>query len=261
MNESPAYDVFAIKYAERDARRSDHFIGGDPHDAPMSMDYFVWAIVGNGQTWVVDTGFGPDDAARRKRRLVRSTADGLSLIGIDAATTTNVILTHLHYDHVGGFDQFPNTRFHLQDREMAFATGRNMTTHEQSHSFTPRHIAEMVMAVHDGRVAFHDGDSQLADGLSVHLLGGHTDGLQVVRVNTRLGWLVLASDATHYYENMDTTRPFPIVFNLDAMVAGYDRLRILAGPDGVIVPGHDPKVFDRHPAADASLEGIVARLS
>jgi hypothetical protein len=68
---------------------------------------------------------------------------GLSLIGI-AATTTNVILTYLRYDHVGGFDQFPNTRFHLQDREMAFATGRNMTTREQSHSFTPRHIASQA---------------------------------------------------------------------------------------------------------------------
>ena len=72
---------------------------------------------------------------------------------------------------------------------------------------------------------------------------------------------MLASDATHYYENMDAARPFPIVFNLDAMVAGYDRLRTLAGPDGVIVPGHDPQVFDRQPAADTSLEGIVARLS
>ena len=123
---------------------------------------------------------------------------------------------------------------------MAFATGRHMTTHTQAHSFTARHVAEMVMAV--------------------HLLGGHTDGLQVVRVHTRSGWLVLASDATHYYENMNASRPFPIVFDVDAMVAGYDRLRELAGRDGAIVPGHDPMVFDRHAAADPTLSGIVARL-
>jgi glyoxylase-like metal-dependent hydrolase (beta-lactamase superfamily II) len=260
MATPPAYDVFAIKYAERDARRPDHFIGGDPHDTPMPMDYFVWAIVGDGQTWVVDTGFGQEDADRRKRRLLRSAAEGLALIGVDAATAPSVILTHLHYDHVGGFDQFPNAHFHLQDREMAFATGRHMTTHPQAHSFTARHVAEMVMAVHDGRVDFHDGDAELAPGLSVHLLGGHTDGLQVVRLQTRSGWLVLASDATHYYENMDASRPFPIVFDVGAMVAGYDRLRELAGRDGTIVPGHDPLVFERHTAADPSLNGIVARL-
>jgi glyoxylase-like metal-dependent hydrolase (beta-lactamase superfamily II) len=118
-----------------------------------------------------------------------------------------------------------------------------------------------VVAAHNARVDFHHGDEELAPGLSVHLIGGHTDGLQVVRVKTRNGSVVLASDATHYYENMDAIRPFPIVFNVEAMVAGYSRLRSLAGRDGVIVPGHDPLVFDRHPAADPALEGIVARLS
>jgi glyoxylase-like metal-dependent hydrolase (beta-lactamase superfamily II) len=261
MANPPAYDVFAIKYAERQARRPEHFIGGDPHDIPMPMDYFVWAIVGNGETWIVDTGFGQDDADRRKRTLVRSAAEGLALVGIDAGSTPKVILTHLHYDHVGGFDQFSNARFHLQDREMAFATGRHMTTPEQRHGFTAHHVAEMVMAVHDGRVEFHAGDAELAPGLSVHHVGGHTDGLQVVRVSTHGGWLVLASDATHYYENMHAVRPFPIVFDVDAMVAGYRRLRELAGRDGTIVPGHDPQVFERHAAADPSLSGTVARLS
>lgn len=171
-----------------------------------------------------------------------------------------VVLTHLHYDHVGGFDQFPNAEFHLQDREMAFATGRNMAESEFSHPFTARHVAEMVMAVHAKRVRFHDGDAELAPGVSVHHIGGHTDGLQAVRVRTATGWLVLASDASHYYENMESTRPFPIVFDVPAMIAGYDRLRSLAGPGGVIVPGHDPIVFERHPPADASLSGVAVRL-
>ncbi len=96
-----------------------------------------------------------------------------------------VVLTHLHYDHVGGFDQFPNAQFHLQDREMAFATGRNMIESEYSHPFTARHVAEMVMAVHAKRVCFHDGDAELAPGVSVHHIGGHTDGLQAVRVEHR----------------------------------------------------------------------------
>jgi glyoxylase-like metal-dependent hydrolase (beta-lactamase superfamily II) len=255
------YDVFAVKYAERDARRPEHFIGGDPHDTPMAMAYFVWVVVGKQQTFVIDTGFGEDDAALRKRRLLRSATEAVRLVGVDAATTPEVVLTHLHYDHAGGVRQFPNARFHLQDREMAFATGRHMNTPLFGHSFTAQHVADVVLAVHDRRVVFHDGDSELAPGISLHLIGGHTNGLQAVRINTRAGWLVLASDATHYYENMDTVRPFPVVFDVGAMVAGYDTLRRLAGSDGVIVPGHDPLVFERHAAADPALNGIAVRLA
>jgi glyoxylase-like metal-dependent hydrolase (beta-lactamase superfamily II) len=203
MSEIPEYELFAIRYAMREARRADHFIGGDPHDAPMPMDYFVWAIVGPDRTWVVDTGFEQDDATARRRRLVRTVTEALATIDIDATTVTDVVITHLHYDHIGGHAQFPIARFHVQDREMAFATGRNMTHRAINHSFTPSHIADMVLLVHGGRVVFHDGVDELANGLSVHHVGGHTDGLQVVRVRTDAGWLVLASDASHYYENME----------------------------------------------------------
>jgi glyoxylase-like metal-dependent hydrolase (beta-lactamase superfamily II) len=79
-------------------------------------------------------------------------------------------------------------------------------------------------------------------------------------VKTATGWLVLASDATHYYENFESARPFPIVFDVDAMVAGYGRLRTLAGPGGTVVPGHDPAVLERHRPADPALSGVVARL-
>ena len=263
----PTYAVYAVKYAERDARRSDHFhpdfpaAPDDPHDdLSMPMDYFVWAIVGRPGTWVVDTGFGPDDALRRERRLLRSAAEGLALIGVDAATVADVIITHLHYDHVGGFDQFPAARFHVQDREVAFATGRNMLTPGQQHGFTPQHVADFVLAVHAGRVVFHDGDDELAPGITVHHVGGHTDGLQVVRVHTADGWLVLASDATHYYENLETGRPFHIVFDVAAMLDGFERVRSLADDADRYVPGHDPEVLRRHRVAGPALDGIAVRL-
>jgi glyoxylase-like metal-dependent hydrolase (beta-lactamase superfamily II) len=255
------YDVYAVKYAERDARRPEHFLGGDPHDGPMPMDYFVWVVSGGGRTWVVDTGFGEPDATRRRRRLVRSTTDALATVGVDAAGVTDVVLTHLHYDHAGGWDQFPAARFHVQDREMAFATGRHMSRPALNHPFTADHVAELVRAVYAGRVVFHHGDEEIAPGLSVHLIGGHTDGLQVVRIETAQGALVLASDASHYYENMEAGRPFPIVFDVGAMVEGYETLRRLASTPEAIVPGHDPLVLERYPPAASGLEGVAVRLN
>jgi glyoxylase-like metal-dependent hydrolase (beta-lactamase superfamily II) len=260
---SPAqetYDVYAVKYAERDGRRSEHFVGGDPHDGPMPMDYFVWAVVNRNRTIVIDTGFGQTDADARGRRLVRSVTEGLALLGVEAATVEDVILTHLHYDHVGGFDQFPAARFHLQDREMAFATGRHMTRPVFRHSFTASQVADVVLAVHADRVVFHDGDQLVAPGLSVHLIGGHTDGIQAVRVNTERGWLVLASDTSHFYENFETGRPFPIVFDVGAMADGWDRIRELAEHPDDVVPGHDPRVLERYPVAGSGLDGIAVRL-
>src|SRR4051794_39655719 len=99
----PEYQVFAIRYAYRDAKRTEHFIGGDPHDAPMPMDYFVWVIKGLDGAIAVDTGFTAEVAAKRKRTWLRCPVDSLKLVGVDPAEVKTVILTHLHYDHVGGF--------------------------------------------------------------------------------------------------------------------------------------------------------------
>ncbi len=114
--------------------------------------------------------------------------------------------------------------------------------------------------MHAGRVVFHDGDDELAPGLSVHLLGGHTDGMQVARVETEIGSLVLASDSTHYYENFESGRPFPIVFDVGAMVEGWETLRALASSPDAIVPGHDPLVLQRYPAASPDTAGVAVRL-
>lgn len=259
---TPLYRVYAAKYAQRSAMRSEHFIGGDPHDEQMDMDYFVWAVVGQQGTkpWVIDTGFSAADAQARNRDLVRSSADALATVGVDATTATDVVLTHLHYDHVGGFAQFPEARFHVQDNEMSYASGRHMAQPAISHAYTADHIAGMVHLVFDQRVVFHHGDVQLAPGLSLHLVGGHTKGLQVVRVATEIGWLVLASDASHYYENYSDGRPFPIVYNLGDMLDGHRRCAELASDPAYVIPGHDPQVFDRYPPAEPGLEGIAVRL-
>ena len=259
---SDTWELYAVKYATLAERyRRDNFIMVDPHDdAPMPIDYFVWAAVGAEQTFIIDTGFDAGEAARRGRTLLRSATNALATVGVAAADVADVIITHLHYDHIGGFAEFPNARFHLQESEMRYATGPYMCSATMNHSFSPDHIAAMVHRVFEGRVAFHDGAAELAPGLSVHHVGGHTMGLQVVRVRTRRGWVVVASDATHFYENMNRSAPFPIIYNLGDMVRAYDTLRALADSEDHIVPGHDPLVLDRYPATDDRLDGIAVRL-
>src|SRR3954465_151021 len=102
----PEYELFAIRYATRDAQRSEHFIGGDPHDGPMPMDYFMWLARGGGRTFVIDTGFNAGVSGRRERTFLRWPVQTLTAFGIDVNTVEDVILTHLHYDHVGNFDRF-----------------------------------------------------------------------------------------------------------------------------------------------------------
>src|SRR5258706_4889055 len=185
---------------------------------------------------------------------------GLALLGVEAKEVEDVIVTHLHYDHVGNFGLFPAATFHLQDDEMAYATGRHMAQKFFSQAYEVDEVVAMVREVYRGRVRFHDGDAELAPGFSLHRVAGHTKGLQVVRVRTRVGWIVLASDATHLYANMNETRPFPIVYDVPRMVEGYRRLRELADAPELIVPGHDPLVMRRYPAPRADLQGVVVRL-
>ena len=256
----PAYEVFAIRYARRDARRPDHFVGGDPHDAPMAMDYFVWLIRNAERTIVVDTGFTAEVAKRRKREHIRAPKEGLALLGVKAEAVRDVVITHMHYDHVGSILDFPNAVFHMQDEEMSFVTGRYMRHERFAHSFEPDDVVGMVRMLFKGRVAFHEGAEELAPGVSLHHIGGHTPGLQSVRVHTQRGWVVLASDASHYYEHLETGRVFPTTFNLGRVLEGYDTLRRLADSPRHIIPGHDPLVMARYPAVSKALDGIAVRL-
>lgn len=262
MSEPGIWEVYAVKYAtQQDRYRHDNFIKPpDPHDGLMPIDFFVWAIVSDERTFIVDTGFDAHEAERRGRTILRSPADGLARIGIDAAKVEDIIVTHLHYDHIGGYDLFPNARYHLQETEMRYATGPHMCNHVLNHPFTADHVAGMVHKVFDGRVSFCDGTHELAPGVTVHLVGGHSMGLQIVRVRTARGWLVLASDASHFYENMEALAPFPIVYNVGDMVRGWETAHALATSPAHVVPGHDPQVLTRYPAVSADHEGIAVRL-
>jgi glyoxylase-like metal-dependent hydrolase (beta-lactamase superfamily II) len=258
---SDTYQLYAVKYAHHDRQARENFLQGDPHDtAPMPLDYFVWAIVGENRTFVFDTGFDAKIGRKRGREFLTPPGDGLKMIGIDPDRVKDVIISHMHYDHTGNNELFPNATYHIQDREMAFCTGRGMCHPQMRRSFEEEDVAAMIGRLFRGRVQFHDGVDELAPGLTLHHVGGHTAGLQVVRAKTERGWVVLASDASHFYANFEQMRAYPTVYNVGDMLEGFATVRRLGTTLQHVVPGHDPLVFDRYPAAKPGLEGIAVRL-
>jgi glyoxylase-like metal-dependent hydrolase (beta-lactamase superfamily II) len=260
MNDE-VYEVHAVKYASHARLAERNFLTPDPHDqGDMPLDYFVWAIVGRDRTIVLDTGFDETVARRRGRELIRSPGEGLRTIGVEPEKVPHVILSHMHFDHAGNHAMFPAALYHIQDQEVAFCTGRCMCHHELRRTFEAEDVTAMVDRVFKGRAQFHDGAGEVAPGITVHHVGGHSLGLQVVRVRTRRGWLVLASDATHFYANYRDRRPFAVVADVPAMLEGFETLRRLASSEDHIIPGHDPKVMELYPASAPGLEGIAVRL-
>ena len=243
------WEVFAVKYADRNSRtRKDSFLFDDDHHLQHDMDYFMWVLRRGNDLILVDTGYDQEEADRRGRPIRLDPREALSPLGIAPEDITTLIVTHLHYDHAGGLRHFPNATIHIQASEMAYATGPCMCHGTLKAPFTADHICEAVKRLYSGRVVFHEGDGEVAEGVTVHRTGGHSKGLQVVRVLTEPGWMCLASDASHYYENFLEAKPFPIVVDLKEMLDGFKTIQKLASSRDLVIPGHDPLVRDLFPS-------------
>jgi glyoxylase-like metal-dependent hydrolase (beta-lactamase superfamily II) len=157
---------------------------------------------------------------------LRCPSKGLAEIGIDCARVEHVILSHFHYDHVGNYALFPNATFYVQDTEMSFYTGRYV-----QHAAFRRSII--------------DGEQEILPGIRVHKVGGQTDGMQIITVQTKEGRAVVASDASHYYHNIEKNVPFLTLHDIPGMYYGFQRIRALADKPELIIPGHDPLVQER----------------
>lgn len=261
--EDGVYEVVALRYGTRTGSRAEiylnYHIHGEP-DSPLDMDYYCWVVRNDRRTVVVDTGFGPAGGARRARTTLTEPVAALAELGASPDSAPTVIVTHAHYDHIGNLAAFERSEVVMARGEFEFWTGPLRRRAQFAHSVEEDETAHLAEIARQDRLTLLDGPRTLAPGIEVVPVGGHTPGQLIVLVSTAAGRTVLASDALHYYEELDLDRPFAFVADLPAMYRGFDLLRDLAGrPGHVLVPGHDPEVMRRFPVLEGT-GGLAARV-
>jgi len=228
------YEVYALKYGERDTTTCQFFYREPKHD-PLTLHYFVWLIVGGPHPVLVDTGFLEDDARARQIRNYVSPATVVERMGVRAADVPMALISHLHYDHWAGHSLFPNAEHWIQAEEVAFWTGPYAATPAFRGSANVPALADLVTLNYANRMRIVNGDREIAPGIRVYRVGGHTAGLQIVTVETSRGTVVLTSDASHFYRNVETRQPVQIITSLPEMLAAFETIDRLAGTGKLIL--------------------------
>lgn len=256
------FEVYALKFAEHPGGPRGSFFFGpvEQPDDPIALDYFFWLMRSPDHTILLDVGFTATTAQRRGRPHMREPHEALANFGVDPKEVSMVIMSHLHYDHAGDWGPFENATFVLQDSELAFWTGRHLSRRTLRWLVELDDIQAYVRLNHEGRIRFVDGDEELVPGLSVHRVGGHTPGSQVVRLSTSSGNVVLASDVVAMYENLEADAPFGILTDVPASLDVFYRVTSLADSPDLIVPGHDPAVFERFDEVEGQ-QGLTVRIA
>jgi len=242
------HEVVAIRFGTVTSSRSQLFYNYGLYgeeDAVIAMDYFFWVIRNDRDVILVDTGFQAVVGRRRGRTPLIDPLAALAALGISKEQVSQIVITHLHYDHIGNLAAFPEAAITIQRREVDFWTSPDAKHPQIEYLVEPSEIEYVREEVETGRMRCVDGDSRITSGVRVELVGGHSPGQQIVIVDGARRPIVIASDALHFYEELERDMPFGIFTDLVDTYRAYGTLRSLEEGGAVVVAGHDPSVMTR----------------
>jgi glyoxylase-like metal-dependent hydrolase (beta-lactamase superfamily II) len=261
-----AWTVTAVRYGTLETTLGDAYYRysayGEP-DGPARLDYYFWILrdADDGETILVDTGFEPAVGRRRGRSCLIEPAEAMAVLGLTPATVSRVVLTHLHYDHTGNLDVLPDAELLVPARELDFWQGPIARRPQFADTVEQAELDGLRAADDAGRVRRLHGGEELAEGVHAIHLGGHSPGQIALAIFGAGAPVVLASDAVHFYEELERDRPFAVIADLAEIYEGYDTLRDLAGaPGSHLVPGHDAAVMERYPAVEGPGSGFAVEI-
>lgn len=249
---APTYEVYALKYAGPFTSKLAMVLWMQGWDEEIERNYYFWAInASSGETFLVDTGTGPTEAGKRKLKNYVNPVDALHRLKVDPERVTKVIITHIHFDHVGGMEvfpkAFPKAKFYVQKREFDFWINNPVAKRKPFQGITDG-LANQSLAALKGteRLVVVDGDKVIAPGVELLLAPGHTPGLQAVMVQTEKGRVILASDCAHIHRSFKEDIPSCLITDMVAWLKSYDKLRAKTSVD-LIFPGHDVMMLNDFP--------------
>ncbi|HUV01681.1 MAG TPA: MBL fold metallo-hydrolase [Bacteroidales bacterium] len=251
------YDAYAIEYARNKSRTSasNIAIGGNSKDS-VSFSYYFWYLNGdNGRKVLVDVGYVRDYSKPLTNQDYIRPDSALQRINVSPDEITDIIITHPHSDHIDGLNLFPAGTIWIQRNDYTYFVGDGWQKDADHRGLNKGDVLKIVQANLDGRVQFVDGDSiEIIPGIRVFIGSKHTFESQHLLVDTKAEKVLLASDDSWFYYNLDHELPIPLVLDADAYTAQLRKMKTLIPNKDLIIPGHDPLVMHRFPKV---AEGVV----
>ncbi len=246
---SPVYEVYGIRYATLKDFSVAGLVAGADKSRKMDIAMYIWLIKGGGHNVLFDCGFYREQFIRQWHPAdYQKPSDALKNAGLKPEDITDVIISHIHWDHADGFDLFPNAKIWIQREELEYYAGEAWQGGKRRTAADPDDLLGLVKLNTQGKVNLVHGDAQeILPGIAAYTGGKHTWQSQFISVNTAAGKVVLASDNIYMYENIEKHVPIAATLDAESNVRAQDRAKQIASNPKFVIPGHDPAVMKNFP--------------